>query len=367
MSLQDLCAKYTAKYQELEKLKESYQNKEKTLKSMTDKINLFKELQEEAKKAESDRPRLEGEIKELESVASRAETLAARENNKINTTPEVKEIRTQIERMIRKVDIDERNVSQKALDISSLHNEIEAIQIKLNDNPDSDSDKLSDVFGELRIMRSNITRNRVQNIKLYCQMMEMLGETEAKFHAAELKLMAEEQISSAIQSSNLSGEVEKVAGVIKSIPQIKYDKAEEIDGSINTLISIEKEIERSIDSLYENESTKNKLVSERSKVAGIKSGLEGDLNNLLSRELQLRDEYNLVQKKSINEEIADLNTKADSLMEENQKKQRDNSEMRSKKRMMGSNATPTEKHAARIEDQTARLEDKLREMEKEIA
>ena len=101
-------------------LKQQLQKQEKKVQDLDTQISRIQLTRKLVKQAQDNQPKLDNEVVELERMLARVEALAATENSRNNSTPEVRAINQEIENVLDKVHRLERKVGQSKMDCGLL-------------------------------------------------------------------------------------------------------------------------------------------------------------------------------------------------------------------------------------------------------
>lgn len=248
------------------------------MRDINKKIALAKETSELAELAKSNQASLEQDVAELELVAAKCDTLAAHESSAMNSTPEVRAIKEEIEHAYERVQSLERQMSQKTMDASHLEHQIESFIQDSNEEREATKKRLSAVYSSIQNTRKEISQVRLSNLSVFLGMQDKLVQAEIEVQSVSLQINLYKQLISSLNTeisvlSNsdaddaaLSREATKFSSAIEKIPVHKEISKEELmklksacDAQFNEIHDYEKRLLLTITEMSQAEFQQDEL------------------------------------------------------------------------------------------------------------
>ncbi|OHT17225.1 hypothetical protein TRFO_12555 [Tritrichomonas foetus] len=236
---------------------------------------------------------LDKKVNELERLAAKCETLAARENSRQNSTPEVRIINQKIEFALEEVHKQEGHASQTAMDCSALEHEKEKLVQDFEEQNEASLKKLSIVYSNIRTFREDISQTRFKNLTTFLSKQDKFARAEIDLQRVQTLVMAYTQLCAGIQfeftalpdpdngAANLNAELEKLEKAIQSIPThqpISMEQQQSTKSQCDNQVNIIKELEQKIIS----------SINEMSQAEDQQDGLTKQLHEEQTRNDELR-------------------------------------------------------------------------------
>lgn len=172
-------------YMEIERqtgaLRRLVESNENEINSLKRKIEMAEETNRLATDAKNKQKELDEYNTKLERIAAKAENLAARENSRQNSTPEVRQINQDIETALDQVHKLERHASQLTMDASYTDHEIQTKMSDFQDFKESATKKLQVVYANIQQVRKDICQTRFENLNTYLQKQDRLTQAEIEY------------------------------------------------------------------------------------------------------------------------------------------------------------------------------------------
>ena len=118
---------YQEQQRQLQGVKAIVEKKQQDYEEMEKKKELAQQVIQRAEEEKKGQEKRDNQVRELEKLVLKAETLAARENSSQNSTPEAREINNEIEQEFDEVYKLEAKITQLKLDVTTFKQDIESI------------------------------------------------------------------------------------------------------------------------------------------------------------------------------------------------------------------------------------------------
>jgi chromosome segregation ATPase len=181
--------------------------------------------------AQQNQEQLEEQIGELERLLAKVETLAASENSRQNSTPEVRKINQRIEEPLEEVQRVETKASALALDVSYLEHEIESTRTDFEERKNAASILLENRYKSIQEIRHELANARRTSLQTYLERHQKHAAQEIEFVRLQTNVLVYRQLLTSVQLevnclnsrdqsavANLRRELEQVELAIKQIP-----------------------------------------------------------------------------------------------------------------------------------------------------
>ena len=301
--------------QQVARLREMVEAKEKKVQELEKKVSLVTETQELLAKARAEMPEIDRSVQALERTAAKIEALAAAENSRNNSTREVRVINQKIEKALDDVHRAERKASQCQMDCNAIEHDLEKWRSEFDDEKKTKARSLDGVNHEIQEIRQGISKARKANLDMLLEKQEKLANTEIENQNLTTHVLLYRQLVASIKAElealkaekgidTLNSENTKVSLVLKDIPvhtenpgQNTAQASEKCKKLRNDIHGMEDEIRNSIGEMSKAESDQDRYNHEIQEAEGKNADLRSALSSGEALKHELRRELDLLIKK----------------------------------------------------------------------
>lgn len=314
-----LIRQFTQVKAQVARLRANVEAKEKKVAELEGKLSLVEEVRRLCTEATAAMPELTKTVTALERKLAKVDALAASENSRNNSTPEVRAINQQIEKALEDVHKAERKASQSQMDCNALEHDIEEIRLEFEDGKAATSRGLEGINHAIQEIRKNISKARKANLDTLLEKQEKLANAEVENQMLVTQVMFYKQMIASVTAELealkmekgidvINAEISKFNLAINDIPVHNEGVGQDIATARdrctnlrNEIYAIEDEISNSIEKMSKAESDQDQFSHDIQEAEGKSSELRSALSSAeaLSQELQ-RELNNLKKKEATN-------------------------------------------------------------------
>ena len=290
-------------------LKQQLQKQEKKVQDLDTQISRIQLTRKLVKQAQDNQPKLDNEVVELERMLARVEALAATENSRNNSTPEVRAINQEIENVLDKVHRLERKVGQSKMDCGLLEHEIEIIKSEFDQTKRAASERLNQLYSKIKEIRQDISRTRKTKLEGFFESQDKLARAEIENQKLNTNAMLFKQLVESVKleleyigkpdgADVMEKERAKIEETIRQIPNHAEDRAklseerQRTESACQKLLldvhGLEDEIRNSIEKMSKAENDQDELARQLQECndanADLRSSL--DMNEAILSDLE---------------------------------------------------------------------------------
>ena len=290
-------------------LKQQLQKQEKKVQDLDTQISRIQLTRKLVKQAQDNQPKLDSEVVELERMLARVEALAATENSRNNSTPEVRAINQEIENVLDKVHRLERKVGQSKMDCGLLEHEIEIIKSEFDQTKRAASERLNQLYSKIKEIRQDISRTRKTKLEGFFESQDKLARAEIENQKLNTNAMLFKQLVESVKleleyigkpdgADVMEKERAKIEETIRQIPNHAEDRAklseerQRTESACQKLLldvhGLEDEIRNSIEKMSKAENDQDELARQLQECndanADLRSSL--DMNEAILSDLE---------------------------------------------------------------------------------
>jgi hypothetical protein len=304
---------YLAAERQVTRLKQLVQTNNQKLADVQKKMDMIMETRERATEAQQNQENLECQIGDLERLLAKVETLAASENSRHNSTPEVRKINQRIEEALEEVQRVEAKASALALDCSYLEHEIESTRTEFEERKNAATILLENRYKSIQDIRHELANARRTSLQTFLERQQKHAAQEIEFVRLQTNVLVYRQLLTSVQLEvnclnsrdqsaimNLRRELEQVELAIKQVPiHDPLDPKDVLalqrscDDCLREINATETELKEYIIKMSQAEGSQDKLAKEIQQAEDMNESLrvglaaEDTLTGELEREIEI--------------------------------------------------------------------------------
>ena len=310
-----LIRQFTQVKAQVARLRANVEAKQKKVAELGGKLSLAEEVRRLCTEATAAIPELTKTVTTLERTLAKVDALAATENSRNNSTPEVRAINQQIEKALEDVHKAERKASQYQMDCNALEHDIEEIRLEFEDGKAAKSRGLEDINHAIQEIRKNISKARKANLDTLLEKQEKLANAEVENQMLVTQVMFYKQMIASVTAELealkmekgidvINAEISKFNLAINDIPVHNEGVGQNIAQARdrctnlrNEIYAIEDEISNSNEKMSKAESDQDQLSHDIQEAEGKGSELRSARSSAEALTQELERELRNIQKK----------------------------------------------------------------------